>query len=82
MPGQHDPRSRRQGPTAYQVRITGRLGPEWTDWFEGLAVTVDGGDTLITGPVPDQAALHGLLRRVRDLGLPLVSVTAIDNQGD
>jgi len=67
-------------PKAYQVRITGRLGPDWADWFEGLAVTVDGGDTLITGPVTDQAALHGLLRRVRDLGLPLVSVTPVQDK--
>ena len=68
------------GPTAYRVRITGRLDPAWSDWFEGLAITVDGGETLITGPVTDQAALHGLLRRVRDLGLPLVSVTPLDTK--
>lgn len=68
-------------PAAYQVRIAGRLGPEWEGWFEGLAVTVDGGDTLISGPVVDQAALHGLLRRVRDLGLPLISVTPIQDKG-
>ena len=80
MPGHQDPSSGRCGPTTYQVRITGRLGPDWADWFEGLAVTADGGDTLITGPVADQAALHGLLRRVRDLGLPLVSVTPIDDK--
>lgn len=65
-------------PMAYQIRIAGQLGSRWTDWFEGLAITPDGGDTLITGPVIDQAALHGLLRRVRDLGLPLVSVTPMD----
>lgn len=75
-----DPQAGPGGPRAYQVRITGRLGPDWADWFEGLAVTVDGSDTLITGPVTDQAALHGLLRRVRDLGLPLVSVTPIDDK--
>jgi len=61
--------------TVYQIRITGQLDPEWADWFEGLTITVDGGDTLITGPVVDQAALHGLLKRVRDLGLPLISVS-------
>jgi hypothetical protein len=58
----------------YQIRITGHLGRTWTDWFEGLAITLeDNGDTLLTGPVADQAALHGLLKKVRDLGIPLVS---------
>ena len=58
----------------YQIRIEGHLGPQWTDWFEGLAITpTDDGDTLLTGPVVDQAALHGVLRKVRDLGTPLVS---------
>jgi hypothetical protein len=65
-------------PTAYRIRITGRLDSRWEEWFDGLTITVDGGDTLITGPVADQAALHGLLRRVRDLGLPLVSVTPVE----
>jgi hypothetical protein len=65
-------------PVAYQIRITGQLGSGWADWFEGLVITFDGGDTLITGPVIDQAALHGLLRRVRDLGLPLVSVSPVE----
>ena len=59
----------------YQIRIKGHLGPQWTDWFEGMAITQEeNGDTLVTGPVVDQAALHGLLRRVRDLGMPLLSV--------
>jgi hypothetical protein len=58
----------------YQIRIKGHLGPKWTDWFEGLTITLeDNGDTLLTGPVVDQAALHGLLRKVRDLGMPLIS---------
>ena len=80
MPGHQDASSGRPATTVYQVRLTGHLGSDWADWFEGLTVTADGGDTLITGPVADQAALHGLLRRVRDLGLPLVSVTPIDDR--
>jgi hypothetical protein len=64
---------------AYQIRINGHLGGEWTDWFEGLAITLDeSGDTLLTGRVTDQAALHGLLRKVRDLGMPLVSVSPVE----
>jgi hypothetical protein len=62
-------------PLIYQIRIKGHLGCEWTDWFEGLTITLeDNGETLLTGPVIDQAALHGLLRKVRDLGMFLVSV--------
>ena len=65
-------------PMAYQIRIKGHLGHQWTDWFGGLAITLeDNGDTLLTGPVVDQAALHGLLRTVRYLGIPLVSVRSI-----
>jgi len=65
-------------PMVYQIRIKGHLGHQWTDWFGGLAITLaDNGDTLLTGPVVDQAALHGLLRTVRDLGIPLVSVRSI-----
>ena len=64
---------------AYQIRINGQLGGQWSDWFEGLAITVhESGDTLLTGPVVDQAALHGLLRKVRDLGMPLVSVSPVE----
>jgi hypothetical protein len=59
----------------YQIRIKGHLGPQWTDWFGGLVITrEENGETLVTGPVVDQAALHGLLRKVRDLGVPLLSV--------
>ena len=67
--------------TTYQIRIKGHLGPEWSDWFGGLDISLDGnGDTLLTGPVVDQAALHGLLRKVRDLGMPLVSISPAEEQ--
>lgn len=66
-------------PTVCQIRIKGHLGVQWSDWFDGLTITLeDDGDTLITGPVADQAALHGLLKKVRDLGLPLISVNCTD----
>jgi hypothetical protein len=65
-------------PTIYQIRVKGHLGSQWKDWFGGLTVTLeDNGETLLTGPVVDQAALHGLLRKVRDLGIPLVSVIRV-----
>jgi len=67
-------------PTIYRIRIKGQLDSQWTDWFEGLTITLeDNGDTLLTGPVIDQAALHRLLKRVRDLGMPLVSVWTVES---
>jgi hypothetical protein len=63
----------------YQIRIRGHLGPRWTNRFGGLTITLeDNGDTLLTGPVVDQAALFGLLRKVRDLGMPLISVIGVE----
>ena len=63
----------------FQIRIEGHLGPGWTDWFGGMSITQqEGGDTLLTGPVVDQAALHGLLRKVRDLGIPLISAVRVE----
>ena len=65
-------------PMVYQIRIKGHLGREWTDWFGGLTITaLDNGETLLTGSVVDQAALFSLLRKVRDLGMPLLSVGCV-----
>ena len=70
--------SEKAQPMVYQIRIEGHLGLHWTDWFEGLTITLeDNGETLLTGPVVDQAALHGLLRKVRDGGMQLVSVMRV-----
>ena len=64
----------------YQIRIKGHLGHQWTDWFKGMTITLEeSGETLLTGPVTDQAALHGLLKKVRDLGLPLISVNRVES---
>jgi len=67
----------------YQIRLKGHLGRQWTEWFEGLTITLeDNGESLLTGPVVDQAALHGLLRKVRDLGMPLLSVNCVEDAPD
>ena len=63
----------------YEIRIKGHLNNRWAEWFEGLTITLEeDGDTLLTGPVIDQAALHGLLKKVRDLGLTLVSISPVE----
>jgi hypothetical protein len=65
-------------PPVYEIRIKGHLGSQWTDWFEDLTLTLEeDGDTLLTGLMTDQAALYGLLKKVRDLGMPLLSVNRI-----
>jgi hypothetical protein len=76
MGAQHD---EPQQPGWYEIRLGGRLDDRWVAWFDGMTLTREGdGTTRIHGPVADQAALHGLLRRVRDLGLPLLSVTRLE----
>ena len=66
-------------PGLYEIRLKGHLDDRWADWFEGLTITLeDNGDTLLSGPVIDQAALHGFLRKVRDLGIPLLSVNRVE----
>jgi hypothetical protein len=72
----------RDDPVIYQIRIEGQLGQQWTDWFEGLSITVEEDDTtLLTGPIVDQSALYGLLKKVRDLGMPLISANRMETAG-
>jgi hypothetical protein len=69
------------GPGVYEIRVKGHLDNRWASWFEGLTINrEDNGETLLRGPVVDQAALHGWLRKVRDLGLPLVSVLQVESK--
>lgn len=66
-------------PELYEIRIKGHIADRWSSWFEDMTITrADDGDTLLVGPVEDQAALHGLLRKVRDLGMPLLSVARVE----
>jgi hypothetical protein len=64
----------------YEIRVTGSLTPQWMDWFDGLVINTENGETLLRGPLADQAALYGLLKKIRDVGLPLVSVRQIRSQ--
>ena len=78
MNERHRPKTDPSQPVIYQIRLRGHLGRHWTEWFGDVTITLeDNGETLLTCPVVDQAALYGLLRKVRDLGLPLISVTPV-----
>lgn len=79
MSNNRHPLTKQNEPTVFQIRLKGHLSREWTDWFGGLTITLEeSGDTFLTGPVVDQAALYGLLKKARDAGLPLVSVTRVE----
>jgi hypothetical protein len=81
MSNKYQPKTDPNEPMVYQIRIKGYLGFQWIDWFGGLTITLDdNGDTFLTGMVVDQAALHGLLRKVRDLGIPLLSVNRVKEE--
>ena len=84
MNAPHAPPDDPHMPGRYEIRLKGHLDDRWAAWFDGLRLTHEGdGTTVIHGPVVDQAALHGLLHKVRDIGLPLVSVTQVaPNQPD
>lgn len=70
-------------PVQYEIRIAGHLSPRWEAWFDGLTlVEADDGTTAIRGPIADQAALHGVIQKLRDLGIPLISVTQLRTEGD
>jgi hypothetical protein len=74
--GKHGGQQAMGQPLVYRIRVRGQLGPQWSAWFEGLSVAESAcGDTTFSGPLADQSALHGVLARIRDLGLELVSVT-------
>jgi hypothetical protein len=68
-----------QEPKVFKIRIQGHLSPQWQDWFEGLTITLEeDGNTLLNGPVVDQSALHGILKKIRNLNMPLLSVNLMD----
>ena len=68
-------------PAVYQIRVRGNLDPQWSDWFDGLAIKPQaGGETILVGPVTDQPALHGILQKISNLGLPLLSVVRLEDR--
>lgn len=80
MSNKQTPQPEPTHPNIYQIRIKNHLDNQWTDWFCSMTITLEeDGVTLLTGPVADQAALHGLLKKIRDLGIPLISVNRVEN---
>lgn len=81
MSNELEPKPNAGQPVVYQIRIKGYLGSQWSDWFEGMTITpAEDGNTLLTGRVIDQAMLYGLLKKIRDLGMPLVSVRPLESR--
>ncbi len=79
MSSKRTPESDADQPMVYEIKLKGHLGRQRMDWFEGLTIKLDGnGNTLLTGTVIDQAALHGILKKVRDLGMPLLSLNSVE----
>ena len=79
MPGEQKSERGRDQPKLFQIRIQGHLRRQWQDWFDGLTVTLEeDGNTLLKGPLVDQSALHGILKKIRNLGMPLLSVNSVD----
>lgn len=79
MPNEQKAKPAAQPLLLYQIRLKGHLGQQWIDQFEGLAITLEAdGNTLLSGVVVDQAALHGILKKIRDLGMPLLAVNAVE----
>ncbi|CAG0988252.1 hypothetical protein ANAEL_02143 [Anaerolineales bacterium] len=79
MTDEHVPKRDSNQPIVYQIRIKGHLGQQWTSWFESLTITLEeDGNTLLSGLMIDQSALHGILKKIRDLGMPLLSVNSVE----
>jgi hypothetical protein len=80
MPDKHSSKLLAGQPMVYQIRISGHLGQQWQGWFEALTIALEeDGNTLLSGAVIDQSALHGILKKIRDLGMPLLSVNPIES---
>jgi len=79
MMNEHRPNQGSGQPAIYKIILRGQLSDQWSDWFDGFTITLDErGQTILAGPVVDQAALHGVLKKIRDLGIVLISVNRID----